>query len=39
MKNKLIKKTRKKKLPKEKKPKKQVSLREIVENSVQTPII
>ena len=39
MKSKLIKKTKKKKLPKATKSKKQESLREIVENSIQTPII
>ena len=39
MKNKLIKKERKKKLSKARKPKKQESLHEIIENSIQTPII
>ena len=39
MKSKLIKKPRKKKLPKAKKSKKQESLSEIVENSIQTSII
>jgi len=39
MKNKLIKKVRKKKLSKARKTKKPESLREIIENSIQTPVI